>query len=121
MRARCRLERGRAAEWVSQVAGCSRWRSGIVGEIDGVVSFEGERREKEGNGMMLCLGMPNDIAYHVRRINHRDREEHVSRQGQIFQLMLYRLGGEGDHCTEVWCVRRGTHHMLPLWAFCLGG
>ena len=83
MRARCRLERGRAAEWVSQVAGCSRWRSGIVGEADGVVSFDGERREKEVNGRMLCLGMSNDIPYHVRRINHRDREEHVSRQAQI--------------------------------------
>ena len=31
--------------------------------------------------------------------------------------MLYRLGGEGDQCTEVRCVRGGTHHVLSSWAF----
>jgi len=82
-----------------------------------VVSFESKSSEKEVDGMMLCLGIPNDISYHVRRINHRDREEHVIRQGKNCELMLYRLGEEGDHCTEVRCVRCVTHYVLSLWEF----
>lgn len=64
--------------------------------------------------MLVCMGLPNDIPYHVRCINRRDREENGSRQGNNSHLVLYGVGGEGDHCTEVRCVRRGTHHMLSL-------
>ena len=31
--------------------------------------------------------------------------------------MLYILGGEGEKCTEVRCVKGGTHHVLSSWAF----
>ena len=68
---------------------------------------------------MVCnrLGKPNDIPYHVRSIYQRDREEHVSRQGKNGHLMLYGMGGEGKQCTDVRCVRYGTHHVLSLWEF----
>lgn len=93
---RYRHDRGRSVKWVSRVDGCIRRRSYIVGESYGVVSFEGESSEQEVDGMLVCLMISNDIPYHVRYINHRNREEHVSRQGQNFLLMLYGVGGEGD-------------------------
>ena len=52
--------------------------SGIVGEPYGVVSLESESSEKEVDGILVCIGLPNDISNHVWCIHHGDREKHVS-------------------------------------------
>ena len=58
----------------------SRWWCDIGSEPYGVMSLEGESSKEEVD-FFLRLWRPNDIPYHVRCINHRDREEHTSRQG----------------------------------------
>lgn len=64
-----------------------------------MVSLEGESSEKEVDGVLLCLGMPNGIPYHVWYIYYRDREEHMSHQGYNGHLMLHGIDGEGYYCT----------------------
>ena len=63
------------------------------------------------------MGLPNDFPNHVRCINHGDRAEHVSRQGENGHLMVCEIGGEGGNCTEVRCMEYGTYHVMSLWAF----
>ena len=53
-----------------------------------MVSLESKSSEKEVDGILVCIGLPNDISNHVWCINHGDREEHVSRQGENDYLML---------------------------------
>ena len=31
--------------------------------------------------------------------------------------MLYGIGGEGEDCNEVRCMRYGAHHVMSFWAF----
>ena len=50
-------------------------------------------------------------------MNHGDREEHVSSQGENGHLMLYGIGGEGENPTEVRCMGCGAHHVMSFWAF----
>ena len=50
-------------------------------------------------------------------MNHGDREEHVSSQGENGHLMLYGIGEEGENPTEVRCMGCGAHHVMSFWAF----
>ena len=65
----------------------------------------------------MCMGLPNDFPHHVWCMNHGDRYEHLSGQGENGHLMLYGIGGEGENCTDVRCMGCGAHHVMSFSAF----
>ena len=93
------------------------WWSGLVGETYGMVSLQSESSENEVEGMEVCMGLANDFPHHVWCINHGDREDHVSCQGENGHLMLYGNGGEGEDCAEGRCMGCGAHHVMSISAF----
>ena len=65
----------------------------------------------------MYMGFSNVFPHQVWCMNHGDREEHVSSQGENGHLMLYGVRGEGEDCTEVRCMGGGSQHKTSFGAF----